>query len=207
MKQEILLSMKKEWSVTNKGFSLIEVILTSSIFALIITALVGAFLYGQESTVLSGQRARAVILAEEGLEATRNIRDESFLNLANGSHGLVISSNEWAFSGSSDTNDIFTREIQVSEVNSNTKQVISKVFWQQNLQRAGLVFLTTYLTNWQDIAAVPATCSAFCQEAGYASGICRANPKQCVRNSEIYESGGDVQCAEGGGSDTCCCAP
>ena len=89
--------MPRVWSATNpnrlalslsKGFSLVEVILSSAVFALLVTALVGAYLYGQESTALAGNRARAVMLAEEGLEATRNIRDGGFNDLGVGIHGL-----------------------------------------------------------------------------------------------------------------------
>lgn len=153
MRLEISSSMQKARSVTNRGFSLIEVILAVSIFALIITALVGTFLYGQESTVLSGQRGRAVILAEEGLEVARNIRDENFSNLTNGEHGLVISGNQWIFFGLEDVTGVFTRQITVSTVNSDTKQVSVNVFWQQNEQRTGNVALVTYLTNWARVVS------------------------------------------------------
>lgn len=131
------------------GFSLIEVILSSAIFALLVTALVGAYLYGQEATALAGNRARAVMLAEEGLEASRNIRDASYSNLTLGTHGLQISSNQWGFSGTADVTDsFFTRQIVVSSVDANHKNVTSTVSWQQNPVRTGTVSLITRFTNW-----------------------------------------------------------
>src|SRR3989339_1628826 len=106
-----------------QGFSLVEVILSTAVFVLLVTALVGAYLYGQESTALAGNRARATMLAEEGLEAARNIRDANFSNLSDGTHGLVISGNQWTLSGSSDVTDIFTRSISISIIDMIKKTV------------------------------------------------------------------------------------
>ncbi|OGY72550.1 MAG: hypothetical protein A3H61_01780 [Candidatus Jacksonbacteria bacterium RIFCSPLOWO2_02_FULL_44_20] len=133
---------------TSNGFSLVEVILASAIFVLLLTALVGAYLYGQESTALAGNRARAALLAEEGLEAVRNIRDADFSNLADGAYGLTTTSNQWNLSGSSDATDIFTRQLTISSVDAKRKSVTANVSWQQNPQRIGLVSFATRFTNW-----------------------------------------------------------
>ena len=196
----------KQWNhiTMNKGFSLVEALLAGAIFSLITTALVGSFLYGQEATVLAGKRARASFLAKEGLEAVRNIRDENFSNLVDGTHGLAVTSNQWNFSGSSDITDIFTRELQIFTINADTKQVVANVTWQQNLQRSGLVALTSYLTNWDNVVA-SSTCGQYCQDQGYVSGSCRQNSQQCIINNETYEMGGDPYCIDIPQIDTCCC--
>ncbi len=131
-----------------RGFSLVEVILASALFALFVTALVGAYLYGQESTALAGNRARATMLAEEGLEATRNIRDAAYTNLVDGTWGLTTTSNQWNLFGASDTNDLFTRQVTLSAVDANRKNATSTITWQQNPQRTGSVSLVTRFTNW-----------------------------------------------------------
>ncbi|HEU0085639.1 MAG TPA: prepilin-type N-terminal cleavage/methylation domain-containing protein [Candidatus Paceibacterota bacterium] len=144
--------MSKERLHTKQaGFSLVEVILASSVFMLFVTALVGVWLYGQEATVLAGNRARAVMLAEEGLEAVRNIRDGSsgISGVADGSFGLSIASNQWNLSGSSDTVNNFTRQIVISTIDARRKLVTSNVTWQQNPQRTGSVSLSSYLNAWQ----------------------------------------------------------
>ncbi len=200
----------------SKGFSLVEVILASAVFVLLVAALAGAYLYGEEAAMLAGNRTRAVLLAEEGIEAVRNIRDAGFSNLADGVYGLSAAGNQWNLSGSSDTSDIFTRQMIISSVDSKRKSVTANVAWQQNAQRAGSVALATYFTDWIAPAgggAPPASCAAYCQTlpAGYAGGICRQNTQQCVNNSEIYEAGGDSICAASfpgdSSHDTCCCQP
>lgn len=136
---------------THQGFSLVEVLLAVSVFGLIVTALVGGLIYGQQSTALAGNRARATMLAEEGLEAVRNIRDENYANLTHGAKGLAISSDQWVFSGASDITDIFTRSIVIAPVGAddNKKKVTVSVTWPQNPQRTGTVSLVSRLTNWQ----------------------------------------------------------
>ncbi|TSC82070.1 MAG: hypothetical protein G01um101420_600 [Parcubacteria group bacterium Gr01-1014_20] len=131
------------------GFSLIEVILASAIFALLITAIVGGIIYGRESTAVSGSRARAIAFAEEGIEATRNLRDQNFGNLTDGTHGLTVSLGQWFFSGVSDVRDVFTRQIEIGTLNENTKNITSTVTWQQTPSRVGRIVLSSRLTNWR----------------------------------------------------------
>ena len=130
---------------------MVEVILATAVFGLLVTALVGAYLYGQEATALAGNRARAGMLAEEGLEATRNIRDAAFANLVDSAgSGLSTAGNQWGFSGSNDISDISTRQIDVVTIDAyKRKDITSTVTWQQNPQRTGNVAVTTRLTNWQ----------------------------------------------------------
>lgn len=203
------LILRDFWIINmNRGFSTIEALLSSAILILIVTAFMGAFIYGSESTALAGQRARAIFLAEEGLEASRNIRDDNFSNLVDGTKGLVISGNQWIFYGSSDTTDgFYTRQITISTIDSKRKQIISTVNWQQNSQRQGSVQLTSYLTNWKSATSIP-SCTVYCQALGsYSLGTCRENSQQCINNGETYESGGDSLCTGGTNADTCCCKP
>ena len=137
-----------------RGFLLIEVLLSISVFVLAVLAFSGALMYGQENVNLAGARSRAVFLAEEGLEVVKNMRDNDFVNLADGTYGLVVSGSNWIFSGANDITDIFTREVQIATVDANTKQITSNITWPQNLQRQGNISLVTYLTNWQDLVSV-----------------------------------------------------
>lgn len=130
-----------------RGFSVVEVLLASTIFAFLVTALTGALIYGRQSTANAGDRTRAVLLADEGCEAVRNIRDADYANLVNGTHGLSTGSGVWAFSGTSDTTDIYTRQINITEVDSNRKDITCTVSWNTG-GVARSVDVTTRLTNW-----------------------------------------------------------
>ena len=212
MKQGQSQSMRKAWSATNqRGFSLVEVILSSAVFVLLVTALVGAYLYGQESTTLAGNRARATMLAEEGLEAVRNIRDQNFSNLTNGTYGLATTGNQWSLSGTSDVIDIFTRQVVISSVDAKRKSVTVNITWQQNPQRTGSLSLATRFANWQASAIPPASCNDYAVQQGYSAGTCRQNTQQCTNNGETYLSGGDAICVTNfpgdPSHDTCCAQP
>ncbi|MBI4252912.1 prepilin-type N-terminal cleavage/methylation domain-containing protein [Candidatus Uhrbacteria bacterium] len=152
MKRETSQSMRKVLSPIRNhiqgGFSLVEIICASALFALLVVALLGAYLYGEEAQMLAGNRARAVLIAKEGLEAARNIRDASFANLSDGAHGLITSGNQWSFSGTSDTSDIFTRQIVISSIDAKRKNVTANVTWRQNELRNGTVSLATELSSW-----------------------------------------------------------
>lgn len=130
------------------GFVLIEVILASALFALLILACSVAILSGQEASVLGGNRTRAVFLAEEGLEAVRNIRDEDSAALTNGPHGLMVAGGVWTFSGAEDVTGIYTRVMTISDADTGSKEVTSRVTWQQNAQRAGEVTIVSRLSEW-----------------------------------------------------------
>lgn len=140
--------MQKEPFHFNKGFSLVEVILASALALLLVTTIITGYLYGQESSVIAGKRISAVLLAEEGLEAARSIQDKDFATLTSGTHGIATSSNVWILSGTSDTVDQYTRELVITDVDANRKDVTANVTWQQTLGRTGIVSLTTRFTNW-----------------------------------------------------------
>src|SRR5262245_8976897 len=132
------------------GFSVVEVLLAATVFGFLVAALSGAIIYGRSSTVIAGDRARANLLAEEGLEAVRNIRDHAYTNLVDTTPtaGLAQSSNQWVFSGASDVTGIYTRTITISSVDSTRKLITSTVTWSAGgISRQ--VSVSTYLTNWQ----------------------------------------------------------
>ncbi len=156
MKQGFLRLIVEAWlpikrSRDSRGFNLVEAVLASAVFALLVSAFSGAVITSQEGAAAAGARARANFLAEEGLEATRYLRDASFANLTDGAHGLALVNNQWVFSGASDLTGIFTRQIQISSLAPDTKEIIVTVTWQQNPARSGSAALASRLTNWRKI--------------------------------------------------------
>jgi len=127
--------------------------MAATVLGVVVTSLSAAFYYGQDSARVAGERVRAVALAEESLEAARNIRDQNpndpFVNLPGGTHGLTTAGNQWSLSGNQDTVGIFDRQLVISTIDANTLQLTANVSWDQTLQRPNqTVSLTTYLTNW-----------------------------------------------------------
>lgn len=130
------------------GFTLLEVMLAVALLALLVVGFLGAWSYGQDALLSSGNRMRALLLAEEGLDAARNMRDHSYANLITGTHGLSTTSNQWTLSGSSDVFGIYTRTLTIGNIDANRKIATATVAWQQNAVRNGSVSLVTEFTNW-----------------------------------------------------------
>lgn len=132
----------------NQGFTLVEILLATALLSLFLAAVTASFVYGLRGVAWGSDRVRAVFLAEEGLAAVQNIRDTGFSGLSDGTFGLSSTGSQWAFSGSSDTTDIFTRQLIISSVDANTKSLISTVTWPKSAASAGSVSLVSRLTNW-----------------------------------------------------------
>jgi Tfp pilus assembly protein PilV len=133
---------------SNRGASLVEVLLAVALFSFIMVFVITSLLYGIESSILAGKRTKAMFLAEEGIEATRNIKSQNFDNLVDGTYGLIENGEIFEFSGIQDVTDIYTRRVIISTLDSDTKLVRVEIDWTQNAQRAGSLFLETQFTQW-----------------------------------------------------------
>lgn len=149
--------MKAKYS-NSSGFTLIEVLLASSLLIIVLSGIAGAIFYGTESSMISVKRTQATHIAEQGLEAVRNIKDsnyQAFSALADGNYGLQQSGGQWQLvPNSPDVQNNYTRTVTLSTVNPTTKEVNINVNWQQNLQRTGVFNLVGRLTNWRDVSIV-----------------------------------------------------
>lgn len=136
-------SLRKNFT---NGFSLVEVILSMSLMLIIALGVSSSIVFAQDSIVRFHNRTQAVAYAEEGIEAVRNIRDESFSNIADGTYGLGITSNKWSLNGSSDTNGIYTRSISITTLSTGIKRVSTTVNWEGKSYT-----MTADLTDWRAI--------------------------------------------------------
>lgn len=139
------------------GFSVVEVLLAAALFALLATGLIGAFVYGSQASTHTGDRTRAVALADEGLQAVRNISNAAYANVTAGTYGLVQGSGVWTLSGTSDTTGIYTRQIVVTSGGTNRINVSITVSWTRANGTAAQVNVATELTNWSARTASWAT--------------------------------------------------
>lgn len=110
---------------------------------------------GQNISIERDNSIRARLLAKEGIDAVSSIRSQNWNLLSDGSHSLILSGNQWQWSGSLDSQDIFTRKIIISDAGDNTKKIESQVTWNSSSSRPQSVDLTTLLTNWKNAVAPP----------------------------------------------------
>jgi prepilin-type N-terminal cleavage/methylation domain-containing protein len=141
---------------SNRGFSLLELILAIAVFSLSSVALATLLIDANISTKLSNEQTEALSYAKEGIEATRAIRDASstaFFALE-GDYGLLETDGTWSFDGDSDfINDKYTRVINITNTEganpaTSSKNIISTISWNLTSGRVSSASLTTVLTNW-----------------------------------------------------------
>ncbi|MDP3724311.1 MAG: hypothetical protein Q8R11_01615 [bacterium] len=133
---------------SRRGSALIEVLLAIAVFGIAVTGLSGALIGGPLSTMAGGSRVRAALLAEEGVEVLRNLRDASFGNLTDGIHGLAASS-VWSLAGSSDTTAGVVRSAAITALDTRRKDIVLTASWQQEAARSGTLTVASRLTNWR----------------------------------------------------------
>ncbi len=144
--------MSMRW---RSGQSLAEAILAIAIFTISMTSVVAIVLDAGSAGRREQERIRAVELAQEGLEATRAIRDAAFANLTVGNHGLAISSGRWVYSGSSDAQGAYTRVVAIGAPDDFRRNVTSTVSWVEPGGQSRSVAFYSRVTDWRTGAGSP----------------------------------------------------
>ena len=151
-----------------KGFGLIEILIVGAVIAIGFVGIAAFLINSSGLTFRVTRNTEAVSLAEEGMEAVRSLRDESWsTNISTLTSGTtyypVVSGNKWTLTTSNPgvVNDLYTRTVAIENVNrdsnddiassgtpdTNTKEIVVKVTWYEN-QAIKDVTLTTYITNF-----------------------------------------------------------
>lgn len=173
------------------AFSLVEILIAIAMFAIFSTSIVYLSLDTVDRDSKTQLDNEALLYAQEGIEAMRNMRDRDYLSLANGDHGLQLSGDEWAFiAAPEDIDGLFERIITIEDVyrdvnndiaetgtfDPDTKKVISQVdwLWRGTLDRS--IELTTYLSNWTGDDWIQTTCTEFTAGTFTDSEILASNP-------------------------------
>lgn len=147
-----------------------EIIIVIGIISIAIFSLYELVLSSRSLTSRELRHTQALSLAEEGLEAVRNIRDQGWTtNIASlntsATYYLSLSGSAWGLTTTNPgtIDGIFTRTITIASVNRdsnsnisasgtsdpNTRKVTSTVTWTDR-GRARSVVVTTYITNFQE---------------------------------------------------------
>ncbi len=148
-----------------------EIILAIFLFGMLGFVSVSALIYGSESTASAVNRNRASQLANEGLEAVRNIASVGYSNLSsysnNSAYYLTIVANHWDLITTPTLIDnTFSRIIVFSDGPSGSRQATVTVSWPQSALKTGVLKSSTYLANWQAATTPPSKTGLFI----YANG-------------------------------------
>lgn len=169
------------------GQSLIELLIAMGVFVLVISGIMFLTLDAHSANRQGGERTKATLLAQEGVEAATSLKNRSWKKLAVGDHGLAAGT-VWEFSGSSDSVDKFTRQVGIELVQRDqngaivenggapdfdTRKVTSKITWDFQPDRPSEVAITAYMTNWRSAKWVQTTQAEFDQ--GTKNGVVSAN--------------------------------
>lgn len=139
------------------GFLLVDALLASSVLAMVLGTLVGVLLYGQAAVRAAGDRTQAVLLAEEGLEVARLLREEGGLTaLAAGTFGIQREEGgQWAFVPTQDETGVFTRRVIIESTDPTRTDVTCTVSWQSETWAGGMLSVRTRFSDWQAEPAPP----------------------------------------------------
>lgn len=150
-------------SKRQQGMGIVEIVVAMGIMLIIATTGASILLQGFRSNTLADDETKASFFAQEGIEAVRSIKNRSW-PLPTGTFGLANGSGSWQFSGSSNTDGKFTRQVIISDVqrdgsgnivatggtlDSNTKKVRSRVAWTTPNGRSATIDLPIYHTYWE----------------------------------------------------------
>jgi Tfp pilus assembly protein PilV len=139
-----------------RGYSVIEVLLSGSILALAVTAIVASLVIAQRNNQASIAQSQALAMAKEGIEALKSIRDRNYNQLINVNNAaLSFNNNEWTINSSpssnSDqlTNPLRTRRITIANSTTpNSKLVTVTITYQINPEgQTSTVTLSETLAN------------------------------------------------------------
>lgn len=119
-----------------KGQSIVEVLVAISVMTLCVAAVGAMMLDAQRSTMGGLMRLQATYIAEEGIEAARAIRDGGFSGLTTGVHGVALVGGRFELADTSDTEEQFTRTVEIEDISSDIKRVTSSVSWN-SIRQAG----------------------------------------------------------------------
>lgn len=161
----------KKNSITNKGFGILEVLFAVSFFSIGIVTIAVLMIDIQNTSENSYNRNQAVLIAQQGLEAIKSIRnrENGYQNLTEGTnHGLIYSDDTKSWSLSDNDLDkqvshcveictVYTRTIKITDVSGypNTKKIESVVEWDNLSGNKMNAKLLTHLTNWQTVQTPP----------------------------------------------------
>ncbi len=134
---------------SQQGQSLIEILFAIALFTVGVVT-VGYVLFDAFDSLRHGMEAtQARLLAQEGIEAVRAIRDGDADGLEEGIFGLALDAGKWAFRDVPDTDGIFTRSVTIDAIEMEAWNITSTVTWDDPNGQQKEYTIDTVQTNWE----------------------------------------------------------
>lgn len=135
---------------SSAGQSLMEILFAMTIFLVGVVTVNYLVFDAQSALQKNTDFTVAYLLAEEGIEAMRTIRDHSFSDVETGTYGLEFNDLLWTVSEQpTDVTSKYSRSITVVDIDSHLKKIVSLVVWTDEQSTQKQVKLVTYLSNWR----------------------------------------------------------
>ena len=195
-----------------KGQSLIELLLTIGLSAVLLPALITGLVSSREGKAQQQERIQAASLLRQTYEAVRSIRNRDWSNIEiNGTYHPIISGSQWASASGAITTNDFTQSYTVSDVrrdingaivtppagnlDPSTKKIDIAISWIKPFNSS--ISTTLYLTRYRDnLSYAETTQSQFNLGLKTGTAVRASNPPQVADDGEII-------LATGGHSDWC----
>jgi len=205
----------------NKAFSSIEILLAICIFAIIAIGVFYLSIDVAQNDAKVSLDSQALFYAQEGVEAVISIRDRNFLNVVNGTHGLIKTNGQWMLGPPPEVIEpMYQRKIIIADVYRNdqgnidpngtvldisTKKVTAQVFWYMRGTEPRTTEVSSYIADWRGDKWITTTCGDFLggtltatesqQSAAPPANNCKVQLTQQEVESELLGSlamGGNV---------------
>ena len=144
--------------------SLVEILLALTIFAIASGAIFTLHFMNGNAIDNTLKQEQAYNYALEGLEIVKNIKQENFYTLTNGTYGLSLAGDTYSLvTDFSETVDLYSRTITIDDVyrddankidlngsnlDSIIKKITSTVSWVSQFGRSNSVVLQEYFSDW-----------------------------------------------------------
>lgn len=189
--------------ITDRGQSLIEILVAIGLAAVLLPALVTGLVASREGKAQEGERLVATGLMREMTEAVRQVRETDWDSFAvNGTYHPIVSGSNWMLDSGSESINGFIRQLTISDterdssggivesggtVDASTKKVEYIVSWSGSY--GGSVEATEYFTRYLNNTAWNQTTQAEFEGGTLTDTVTTNN------------SGGEVELAESSGGD------
>lgn len=150
----------------HQGLSIIEVILAMAIFVIIVSTSAAVVIHSFSANRLGEEETKAALLASEGIEATRSIKNQNFANLVSGTYDVTSSQGVWQLGSTPTPGGKYVRKVNISDVyrdeageivesggtlDEMTKRISSQVSWQFSPSRSNTIEMRTYFADWESL--------------------------------------------------------